>query len=350
MKNKKTNLLVDMSPILYGNTFSATNYIKKDKSVKVKKIEGKWNLDQYKDIIIQKIIEEISGLKNKFNLSKEDDIILAFDNSNNGYWRKDVWAGYKSKRKKSRDESDIQWDKAFELFQELKEVLDKCSDTKVVDVPRAEGDDIIFVLSEYFDKNNENVIIYSSDHDFLQCCTENVQFWKTTRTQGMENSTFCDVNKEDVKEIIKEHIISGDPNDGFYHLKSYTKFSPLFLEKYPQLEGKEISAYSKRFQIEMAFKEKYGEDAEAYKHPRFGYKMLKRSKKTLKDILKENKIHKMNYEMNKKLALPENIPDDIKNEIINSYKKYHNLSDFNCFSNFLLKYRLFELSSLIVNL
>ncbi len=332
--------ILDMSPILYGNLFSATNYAKNNK---IKKDDdGKYILEEYKDVVIQKIIEELAGYKNKFEV---DELILAFDTpTKEGYWRKDIWEGYKSKRKDQRDKSNIQWDEAFELFQELKNKFDNCSNSKVISVPRAEGDDVIFVLSEYLSKNNK-VIISSSDHDFLQCVSDNCKFWRTTRTQGMEKSDFCYVTKEEKEDIIQEHIISGDDGDGFGHFKQYSRFSEEFLEKYPQYKNKELELYPKRFKIQEMFKKKYGEDAKAYNHPRFGYKSFKKSKKELKNVLKENKIFEMNYQMNKKLALPEYIPQEIKEQIINNYEREHN-NDSNCFDDFLIKNKLFELTSL----
>jgi len=337
-------LIIDWSPVAYGNLFAATNYIKKDKYIKVSKKDGKFNLDEYRDIVIQKIVEEISGLRNKFDLTENDEIIIATDTSTKqGYWRKDVWEGYKSKRKEKRDSSDIQWDKAFVLFQELLEKFDLCSNLKVIQVPRSEGDDIIFVLSEYI-KND--VIIYSSDHDFIQCINNNVKFWRTTRTQGMQNSKYYDATEDEVKDVILDHIISGDPNDGFGHLKQYSRFSDEFLEKYPQYKGKELQLYPKRFMIETKFEEKFGVGSKAYNHPRFGYKSFKKSNKVLKTLLKENKIYEMNYSMNKKLALPENIPDEMKDKIIESYNRQHE-NNTGCFESYLMENNLFELTSML---
>ena len=343
-------LIIDWSPVAYGNLFGATNYIKTDKYIQVEKDQdGKYNLDKYKDIVIQKIVEEIAGLRNKFNLSQDDEIIIATDTSTKeGYWRKDIWAGYKSKRKDQRDKSNIQWNKAFSLFQEILKKLDECTNLKVIQVPRTEGDDIIFVLSEYLQDKND-VIIYSSDHDFIQCINENVKFWRTTRTQGMENSKFYEATEEEVKDEILNHVIGGDPNDGFYHIKSFSRFSENFLKEYPQMEGKELQAYPKRFQIDEMFKKKHsktGEKVSAYNHPRFGYKTFKKGKKSLKEILKLNPIFEMNYKMNKTLALPENIPQEIKEKIINSYERDHE-NDVGCFIEYLTEMGLFDLTSLV---
>jgi len=338
----KKTLIIDWSPIAYGNLFSATNYAKNNKIKKDK--DGKYLLEEYKDVVIQKIIEEIAGLKNKFNLLDSDEIIIATDTpTSKGYWRKDIWEGYKYGRRESRDSSNIQWNKAFDLFQEMLRKFDECSNIKIIQVPRTEGDDIIFVLSEYI--KNE-VIIYSSDHDFLQCISDNCKFWRTTRTQGMENSKFCYITEEEKEDIIQEHIISGDPGDGFGHLKQYSRFSKDFIQNYPQYKDKEIQLYSKRFKIQEMYKKKYGEKAKAYDHPRFGYKSFKKSKKSLESLLAENSIYEMNYSLNRILALPENIPLEIKQQIIDSYSRKH--ESRNCLDDYLIENNLFDLISLTI--
>ncbi len=340
-------LIVDWSPVIYGNLFSATNLIKKDKTIKVNKIDGKYVLEQYKDIVIQKIIEELSTLRNKFELSAEDEIVIATDTSTKeGYWRKDVWKGYKSKRKKARDDSEIQWDKAFDLFQEINEVLKNCSSFKVLSIPRTEGDDIIFVLSKYLSLQGREVIIHSSDHDFIQCLEyDNVKFWRTTRSTGMDNSDFYEASGAELEDIIMEHVIQGDPGDGFGNIKAYSRFSEDFLKAYPYLKGKELQAYPKRFDIELAFEKKYNK--KAYNHPRYGYKMFLRSKKTVDEIIKENPIYELNYQMNRDLALPETIPAWVSKEIINMYEKPNPEKKYNCLFDFLMENRLFQVTSRI---
>jgi 5'-3' exonuclease len=339
-------LIVDWSPVIYGNLFSATNVIKKDKYFDVPKIDGKYDLDKYEDLVILKIFEELISLRNKFNLSPEDEIVIATDTSKDGYWRKDVWAGYKSKRKKARDDSDVMWDKAFKIFEKINDIINKCTSYKLISVPRSEGDDIIFVLSEYLSLEGKEVIIYSSDHDFIQCLKhQNVQFWRTTRTQGMENSSFYEITDSELEDIIMEHIIQGDSGDDFGNIKQYSRFSKEFLKVFPQLEGKELQAYPKRFQIDVQFEKKYG--VSAYNHPRYGYKMFLRSKKTVKEILAENPIYKMNYEMNRRLALPEMIDTNISESILESYHKSNNNRDPECLMNFFMNNNLLDLAGQI---
>jgi hypothetical protein len=344
--NRKKYLIVDWSPVAYGNLFGASVLVKKDKRYQISQDDdGKYNLDEYKDIVVFKIIDELANLRTQFNLSDTDEIIIATDTPGpDGLWRKDIWKGYKAKRGKARDDSNIQWDKAFDLFKDMLDVLDKCSSFKVIRTPRTEGDDIIFVITQYLALEGNEIIIHSSDHDFKQLLIyDNVKFWRTTRSQGMEKSKFYEATPEELTEVIAEHCISGDPGDGFGHIKQYSRFSPDFLKHYPHMKGKEKEVYPKRFEVEQMYKEKYGEDAEVYSHPRFGYKTFLRSKKTLDELLSENEIYKWNYELNTKLALPEHIPSEISSQIIQDFKSAPNKRDAGCLTKFFTDYGMFEL-------
>ena len=75
--------------------------------------------------------------------------------------------------------------------------------------------------------------------------------------------------------------------------------------------------YPKRFELDKLFESKFGESA--YNHPRYGYKMFLNSKKTVEDLLNENEIYKLNYKLNRQIALPEGIPTEISSEIIKNY-------------------------------
>ena len=345
-------LIIDWSPVIYGNLFGSVALIKRDpyykKRVKIFEKDGvkKYDLDTFKDVVVYKIFDELSKLRNQFNLDKNDEIIIATDTPDGGYWRKDVWEGYKAKRGKTRDESDVDWDKAYELFDEINDVIIKNTSFKMVSVPRTEGDDIVFVLSEYLSQNpNNQVIIHSSDHDFFQCIKDNVQFWRTTRSCGLENSSFCCITPQEKHEIIQEHVIAGDPGDGFGHIKQYSQFSDKFLEVYPQYKNREKDFYKKRFQVDTKFFEKYG--VPAYKHPRFGYKTFKKSKKDIESLLNENDIYRWNYELNQKLALPENIPDNLKQQIITAYKEAPSELNPKELMKYFQKYNLLELYGLL---
>ena len=340
-----------MSPIMYGALFSVTSSAKKNGA---KPDENGLIPFDYKQDLLFKIVEEVSQFKQQFSA---DEIILAFDNSKGSYWRKDFYDRYKYGRSRGRDESELDWAKAFEVFEELRTMFDEWSTLKVISVDRCEADDTAFVLSEYFSKNSDDTtILHTLDHDWEHNLTyDNAKLFKTRKTQRLPG-IYVEKTKEELKDATHEHCIAGDPGDGFLHIKSWTQFSPEFLEMYPKYEGREIELYDKHHLIEKAFDDKMEllhpnekKLPKAYKHPRFGYKSFKKGKKSLQDILVENPIHVKNYDRNKRLCLPTGIPQNYRNSIIAEYEREHQ-SNVQKLQSYLIKNGLFELTAKIMSL
>lgn len=330
-----------MSPLFYSNLISVTNQIKKA-GVKPGP-NGKIPFTYRSELIFQ-IMEEIKTL-HSFGTN---EIILAFDNSQGNYWRKDYYDRYKYKRQLQREESDIDWDSAFEIFDDIKTLLKNSSSFKVVEVPKMEADDIAFTLAEYL-QDRGGVILHSLDHDWEHALKyKNVKLFKTRKTQR-KSGIFVEKTPEELHVLEETHCIAGDPGDGFLHIKAWSQFSPIFLEEYPNFKGKELQLYNRHHLIEHQYNLKNGFDTkkQAYKHPRFGYKSWKKSKIPLKDLLKENPIYKKNYMLNKNLALPINIPGKYKNLIIDEYNRAKTEKSPGELQKYFINNNLFDLTGII---
>ncbi len=305
-------LIVDFSPILYSNFISASSEMKRNGLAP--NSEGKLDLsaEGYKEIIQYKILEELSDLKFKF---KADEIVIATDNAKEGYWRKDVYPIYKAKRKDTRDKSDLDWNGAFEIFDIVKDQIDKNTSFKLVNEPKTEGDDCMFVLSEYLSRQGHEVILHSLDHDTVyNLKNQGVKWWRHVKTTKQPGS-YQTVDAGEILELEMKHLIQGDAGDNIKNVKSFSRFSKKFKELYP--DKKEVDVYDKRFQLDEIFENTYGESA--YNHPRYGAKTFMKSKKTVEELLKENIIFEKNYMLNRQIALPEGIPVEISSSIIKSY-------------------------------
>jgi hypothetical protein len=318
---------------------SASSEVKKNGA---KPVNGKLVFD-YPDIVVFKVFEELGTLKNQFGC---DEIIYAFDNSTDGYWRKDYYDRYKFGRKKEREQSDIDWNSAFEVFDEIKTILDQHANGKVIDIPRLEADDISFILSEYFSPySNDTTTLFSIDKDWIHNLVyDNVRFFRSRKTQHL-HPIEEKLTKEQLTTKVIEHCVNGDPGDGFKHIKSWTQFSPEFLEMYPNLKNKEQQVYDKHHEIEKRFYDRT--QKEAYKHPRFGYKQMLRSKKTLKEVLQENPIHQQNFIRNRKLCLPAGIPDHYKQQVIQAYHNASDTPNYAELQKYFTKYKAFELKGIV---
>lgn len=147
------------------------------------------------------------------------ELILACDSS--PYWRKEFFPHYKAHRAKDREESDIDWDSIKDFIKDLRQDLEEVFPYPVVRHPGAEGDDCIGIITKYLqtevdltDDNplatlsgsKPNVLIVSSDHDYLQLQKyKGVKQWAPMQKKYIVNS---DPN------FLIDKIITGDKGDG----------------------------------------------------------------------------------------------------------------------------------------
>jgi 5'-3' exonuclease len=144
------------------------------------------------------------------------DVVLCCDNRK--YWRKDFFPFYKASRKKNREKSDLDWHLIFDMLAKFKLELKENFPYKVIDVEGAEADDIIGTLAPRHIAN-ENILILSSDGDFLQLQMYNGKLNKHTIKQyNPAQKKF--IKSENPLEELKEKIIRGDKGDGIPNIFS----------------------------------------------------------------------------------------------------------------------------------
>lgn len=127
------------------------------------------------DLVRHMVLGSLRMYKQKFG-AEYGEIIIACDNRNN--WRKDVYEYYKANRKKSRDESSIDWDSIFKCIATVREEINLYMPYKVLQVDNTEADDVIAVLAKWsqendltetmFDPEPKPFLILSRDRDFVQ--------------------------------------------------------------------------------------------------------------------------------------------------------------------------------------
>lgn len=144
------------------------------------------------------------------------EVVLCCDNRN--YWRKEVFPFYKAGRKKAREKSDLDWARIFDMLGSLKNELRENFPYKVIDVDGAEADDIIGTLAPRH-VMHENVLILSSDGDFLQLQKYNNQNTKFQIKQYNPAQKKFIKSEKPLLEL-KEKIIRGDKGDGIPNVLS----------------------------------------------------------------------------------------------------------------------------------
>lgn len=189
-------ILVDMNQIALANVMMHLNMTKKTKP------EG--------SIVRHMILNSLRMYRTKF---KEEfgELVLCYDSKH--YWRREVFPQYKASRKKTRTESDKDWDAIFEVLNAIRDELKDVFPYKFLEVYGAEADDIIAALCGELEFDNGKTLILSGDKDFIQ-----LQKYRNVTQYSPITKKF--VNGEDPVQYLKEHILRGDASDGIPNVLS----------------------------------------------------------------------------------------------------------------------------------
>lgn len=163
------------------------------------------------NLIRHMVLATILSYKKKFG-AEFGQIVLAADDRQ--YWRKEIFPYYKAGRKKSREDSGFDWKLIFNTLDKLKTELRTVFPYKVIQVARAEADDIIGTLcknpptkkSGLFEEP-EPILIVSADKDFMQ-----LHKYEYVKQYSPVLKKFLRTDSPEL--FLKEHIIRGDRGDG----------------------------------------------------------------------------------------------------------------------------------------
>lgn len=192
-------ILIDLNQVLLGGLMAQ---IASQKNVKIEE-------DLVRHLVLNVMRSHVKKFKNEYG-----NVVLCCDNRK--YWRKDVFPFYKAGRKKARDKSDLDWAIIYDILNKFKQELKDNFPYQVIDVEGAEADDIIGTLAPR-QVAHENVLIISSDGDFLQLQKYNNGKYKIKQYNPSLKKFIVstDPNKE-----LKEKIIRGDKGDGIPNILS----------------------------------------------------------------------------------------------------------------------------------
>ena len=156
------------------------------------------------------ILNSLRMYRTKFH-EEYGELVLCYDSKH--YWRRDYFPQYKCNRKKSREDSDKDWDAIFECLNAIKSELKEFFPYKHLEVYGAEADDIIAALCLELEYDNGKTLILSGDKDFIQ-------LHKYKNVSQYSPITKRMINNTDSKEYLKEHILRGDSSDGIPNVLS----------------------------------------------------------------------------------------------------------------------------------
>ena len=261
--------------------------------------------DVNEDLVRHMILNSIRMYTNKFT-KEYGELIIACDDKN--YWRKDIFPYYKAHRKEDRKASTHDWNKIFDCLNKIRDELKEYFPYKIIQVDRAEADDVIGVLAKRFgvylnNKDTEKVLILSGDKDFGQLQKYlNVDQYSPVLKKW--------IRIDDPHRFLREHIMKGDRGDGI-----------------PNFLSEDSCIISKKRQKPLASKKLEG------------WVDLEPEKFCDEQMLK-------NYRRNESLVDLEKVPDQIVEKIMNEYDNYK-IPKRNGLLNYFIKNRLKNLMDVI---
>ena len=253
--------------------------------------------DLQEDLIRHMVLNSIRLYRQKFR--DYGELVICADDKN--YWRKDVFPYYKAHRKEDREKSDLDWKMIFETLNKVKSEIKEYFPYRVIQVARAEADDVIGTLTNKFgvylnNETNERILILSGDKDFgqLQKYANVEQFSPVTKRW---------VKVPDPRRFLREHIMKGDRGDGI----------PNFLSNDSCIVAKERQKplASKKLNLWV--------DQEP------------------EDFCNEEMLR--NYKRNEQLVDLDFVPNEIRNEVNRQYEEYE-IPDRKGLLNYFIKNRL----------
>lgn len=322
-------ILVDFSSVCHRMIHSSIS------KVNPKKIDGKFLTSSFIRLTKYDIFQELFSIQQEHG-TKFGEIIICLDKSSGGYWRNDVYPAYKAGRKVARAESEINFTEVFEHIDALIDQLRLNLPWKVIEIHRAEADDIMLVLAKEYCKY-EKVLIHSPDKDMIQAQrdTENV-----FQYSALTKKWLVPENKHDhMDHWIMEHVCLGDAGDEVPKIVDHTEFSDSFLAFLKEhkhnitnpmeFKASDISSDIKKELITSFDVYKLNRKLEStgvkdiYKDMRFGPVALFKTIAeygSLDKWLDSHPLYRQHYNRNFTLVMSEGIPSEIWNNIILKYK------------------------------
>lgn len=267
--------------------------------------ELKGTESEVKNLIRHVTLSTIKSYKKKYG-KEYGDIVICCDGRK--YWRRDFFQHYKAGRKKARDASDLDWGLIFDTLSEMRDDLAKHFPYKVMHIERCEADDIIAALTKYAQENelvqeglveeSQKILILSSDKDFKQ-----LQLYPNVKQWSPMQKKYVTATQREIIEYKIEHIVKGDSGDGIPNIMSK---DDVFVvgERQRVVTAKRLQEF-----IDNGF------------------------------LACKNDDERRNWQRNTVLVDFDHIPDDVRQEIVQSYINTKPTGDKMAIMNYLIEHR-----------
>jgi 5'-3' exonuclease len=279
-------------------------------SVITNELREQKGLEIQTDLIRHMVINSIRANNKKFR-GEYGELVICVDGRN--YWRKEVFPFYKANRKETRDKSDIDWSALFDSLTEIKNELKVFFPYRVVDINRAEADDVIATLVKWSSDHDvvdngivrkaNPTLILCGDHDFIQL----QQYDHVVQYHPVKKEWIKPDQDLDYYKFV--HAVKGDSGDGIPNILSVDNSLVDKIRQKPTLEAKL---------------------KEWFKDPEVN--------------LPDDPVVRQRFERNKVLTDLSRIPADIETEIVNSFTQQET-RDRSALLNYFSQYKMRNLLS-----
>ena len=247
------------------------------------------------------ILNTLRSNRQKFH-DEFGELVICADDKN--YWRRQRFPYYKANRKKNRDESELDWTEIFTALNKIREELKEYFPYRVIQIDTAEADDIIGTIIHHegteLNTGSEPFLILSGDKDYIQLHSyANVKQYDPTRKRWVKHSN--------PHTYLYEHTIKGDSGDGVPNILSPDNCLVIGQRQKP-ITQKRLSEWQ--------------------------------------DINNMNEEVKRNYMRNKALIDLSEVPEDIKQKILDAWEE-ENTKTRSKLLNYFIKNRLRNLTESI---
>lgn len=193
-------ILIDFNQVMLASLFAG--------------IGNHTNIDVDENLLRHMFLNSIRYNRKKFH-ADFGEIVICADGKNS--WRREVYPYYKAARRKSREESELDWNHLFGIINTIRSELKEHFPYKVIHLDHCEADDVIgTIVHEYGTDLNigaEQFLILSGDKDYIQLHRyANVKQYDPVRKKWIQNS--------DPDKYLREHILKGDVGDGVPNILS----------------------------------------------------------------------------------------------------------------------------------
>ena len=172
------------------------------------------NAEIDENVIRHMFLNSLRANRKKFT-EEYGELVICADGKNS--WRREAFPYYKSNRRKSRDESELDWGELFRIINLLRNELIEYFPYKVIHFDRLEADDTIGVLAHKFgvelNTGADKILILSGDKDYIQL----QKYANVDQYNPVMKKWVRDPNPN---KYLLEHIIKGDGGDGVPNILS----------------------------------------------------------------------------------------------------------------------------------